>query len=568
MDRSLRLPSVALCLALLLALPPLAAAAPSPSSTDKVQYPPRSVRRAPAAAASAAPADARAKASSASLGASPVPNLRVATVQVGQLPDAAVISPDDHWAYVLSVASNELDVIDLTFPYHLAHRIPLPYFLSAIQISPDGSELYIGAASPPISGYPTDGSCDTVDLPLTSSKVLFLSTASLTVTDAVEVSNLIIDLDLSPDGATLAASTELGLVLIDRKTHVSTAIPTTDVNGVTAQQAAAFAAGGAKVYAVHTFNELTVFDLASRKASAVAPPAGAQWVGANTSATPAGDKVFVDSCADDCSLTVIDGPSASLLAVVPFASQDAGLLTTRDGKRAYLPDGPAVLDLSTLRIVARGTPIGFGGAAGVLSLDESKLFVRMSGSAEFSLTSYGSPQLYDLAVISTTTMQTVNYAVLDPRPIRCSWPSPLRLNHKGNLLVAPNPTFNTVSIVDATPPLASPCRAADLCLQNRFALSLRYSTADGQANLGTGTLLSSTSAYFWFFSPTNLETLVKVVNGCALNDHYWVFVAGLTDVNAELTITDTTTGLSKTYLNPPATAFQPILDTTAFAACP
>ena len=43
---------------------------------------------------------------------------------------------------------------------------------------------------------------------------------------------------------------------------------------------------------------------------------------------------------------------------------------------------------------------------------------------------------------------------------------------------------------------------------------------------------------------------------------------GLTDVNVVLTVTDTMTGLVRTYVNPQGTAFQPIQDTSAFATCP
>jgi hypothetical protein len=43
---------------------------------------------------------------------------------------------------------------------------------------------------------------------------------------------------------------------------------------------------------------------------------------------------------------------------------------------------------------------------------------------------------------------------------------------------------------------------------------------------------------------------------------------GLTDVNVILTVTDTQTGVIKTYTNPQGTPFQPIQDTDAFATCP
>jgi hypothetical protein len=52
-----------------------------------------------------------------------------------------------------------------------------------------------------------------------------------------------------------------------------------------------------------------------------------------------------------------------------------------------------------------------------------------------------------------------------------------------------------------------------------------------------------------------------------VNDHFWVFAAGLTDVEVEITVTDTVSGTWKSYRNPPHTAFLPIQDTLAFD-CP
>ncbi len=62
--------------------------------------------------------------------------------------------------------------------------------------------------------------------------------------------------------------------------------------------------------------------------------------------------------------------------------------------------------------------------------------------------------------------------------------------------------------------------------------------------------------------------VIKVLNGCSLNSNYWTFAGGLTNVNVILTVTDTQTGLIKTYINPQGSPFQPIQDTSAFATCP
>ena len=72
------------------------------------------------------------------------------------------------------------------------------------------------------------------------------------------------------------------------------------------------------------------------------------------------------------------------------------------------------------------------------------------------------------------------------------------------------------------------------------------------------------SGLLWFFDPDNWELLVKVLDGCAVNGHFWVFAAATTDVGTTLTVTDTVTGAIRTYGNPLGQAAAPIQDTQAF----
>lgn len=76
------------------------------------------------------------------------------------------------------------------------------------------------------------------------------------------------------------------------------------------------------------------------------------------------------------------------------------------------------------------------------------------------------------------------------------------------------------------------------------------------------------SGLFWFFSASNWELLVKVLDGCSLNGHFWVFSAATTNVEYTLRVTDTRTGEVKVYLNPLGVAADAITDTGAFATCP
>src|SRR5205085_89054 len=55
---------------------------------------------------------------------------------------------------------------------------------------------------------------------------------------------------------------------------------------------------------------------------------------------------------------------------------------------------------------------------------------------------------------------------------------------------------------------------------------------------------------FWFFTPTNVELVVKVLAARALNQAFWVFYGALPSVEYTITVPDTATGLTRRYWNP------------------
>jgi hypothetical protein len=117
-------------------------------------------------------------------------------------------------------------------------------------------------------------------------------------------------------------------------------------------------------------------------------------------------------------------------------------------------------------------------------------------------------------------------------------------------------------------PVACQEDATHLCLEgNRFRVEVTWRTADGATGPGQAVRLTGDSAYFWFFDAANVELLVKVLDGCALGGHHWVFAGGLTNVATTLTVTDTRTGAVKMYKNPQGTPFAPLQDTAAFSGC-
>ncbi len=130
-------------------------------------------------------------------------------------------------------------------------------------------------------------------------------------------------------------------------------------------------------------------------------------------------------------------------------------------------------------------------------------------------------------------------------------------------------TFPAVQqwLAPATPGTCTP-NATTLCLNGgRFRLQASYATSSGSSGAGTGVSITGDSGYFWFFSAANIELVVKVLNACGVNGHFWVFAGGLTNQGVTLNVVDMQTGAERTYINNLGTAFQPLQDNVAFV-CP
>jgi hypothetical protein len=120
--------------------------------------------------------------------------------------------------------------------------------------------------------------------------------------------------------------------------------------------------------------------------------------------------------------------------------------------------------------------------------------------------------------------------------------------------------------------------AHTLCISNqpgddRFQITSSFATSQGGGQSGNGGAVDlkpvnvNTGGLFWFFGSSNPEMLIKVLNGCALNNHFWVFYAAVTNVGFHVTVTDTKTGHTAHYSNADLTAAAPVQDTGALP-CP
>ncbi len=118
------------------------------------------------------------------------------------------------------------------------------------------------------------------------------------------------------------------------------------------------------------------------------------------------------------------------------------------------------------------------------------------------------------------------------------------------------------------PPTDGPCKpsAETLCLHDdRYEVRVEWWSGDGE----TGSALvvpeaTQDSGLFRFFDSENWEILIKVLNGCAVNGHYWVYGASTTDLGYAIRVRNTATGAVKEYRNDPEQPAAAITDARAF----
>ncbi|MEM1202321.1 MAG: hypothetical protein AAGN66_03735 [Acidobacteriota bacterium] len=107
------------------------------------------------------------------------------------------------------------------------------------------------------------------------------------------------------------------------------------------------------------------------------------------------------------------------------------------------------------------------------------------------------------------------------------------------------------------------------CLQGgRFRVRVGWRDFEGSQGPASTAVSADDSGLFWFFESDNWEMLVKVLDGCGLNQRFWVFAAATTNVGYVLEVTDSLTGTVATWENPVGVAAPALTDTDAFATCP
>ena len=106
-----------------------------------------------------------------------------------------------------------------------------------------------------------------------------------------------------------------------------------------------------------------------------------------------------------------------------------------------------------------------------------------------------------------------------------------------------------------------------LCLHQRYLVGVEWRSGSDSGTATVAPLTTRQSGIFWFFNQTNWEVMVKVLDGCTLNDSWWMFSAATTNVSYRMTVNDLLGGAQRIYFNYPGPPAPAVTDTKAFATC-
>jgi polysaccharide biosynthesis protein PslG len=136
--------------------------------------------------------------------------------------------------------------------------------------------------------------------------------------------------------------------------------------------------------------------------------------------------------------------------------------------------------------------------------------------------------------------------------------------------------FGGIAAQDVVVTTAPPPGQRDLVLlSGRFSVEVSWhDPISGHAGFGRQVADSDQTGFFWFFDQSNLELMVKMLDGRGLNDHFWFFFGALSNVEYWITVHDLASGAVRTYYNAPGNicggadtaAFPPPGKATAGAA--
>jgi subtilisin family serine protease len=260
------------------------------------------------------------------------------------------------------------------------------------------------------------------------------------------------------------------------------------------------------------------------------------------------------STGNDRSTVSMEAPAcvSAATSVAATYDEDFGPFSFFGCSEASAPDKVACFGNSApgLKLFAPGALITSAGIGG--------------GRSTFAGTSQAAPHVAGLAALLLQARPSLSAEQIESTLVSTGVPI---LDPRNGLVVPRIDAAAALRSVGVGAGAATGCvpDSATLCLQGgRFRVQAAWrAPALPSAGTGSAVPLTGDSGYFWFFTPSNVELVVKVVDGRVVNGRFWFFSGALSDVEYSIVVTDTATGAVRTYFNP-SQSLQSRADTSAF----
>lgn len=274
-------------------------------------------------------------------------------------------------------------------------------------------------------------------------------------------------------------------------------------------------------------------------------------------------------------------PTGAILDLI-VDQASSNLVAATHGRGMYLrplrdpPGSPLYLSRSRFHVAVEWqTPTGEkgGGRAQSLTSDTGLFWFFRESNVELIIKILDACQTFDRFWVFTAGLTNVRVTVSVTdllTGVQKQYHNPLGEAFPTILDTEGFPTCHTRGVIQSMdtsnrpPPSEDEASDSMKLRDGRFRLAMNWEISDGTEGSGKAVALSNDTGYFWFFNPRNVESVVKVLDGCSVNSFYWVFATGLTNLQSTLEVVDTASGGRKAYTNPRGRAFQPIQDTEAF----
>jgi YVTN family beta-propeller protein len=333
-----------------------------------------------------------------SVNASLPANTVVATIPVGSLPTAVVVSPDSSTIYIANSGSNTVSVIDAT-SNTVVNTFTVALFPTSLAISRDGSTLYVGSLGP-------------------AENLQVVSTATGTVTATMKVGNgESLGLALSPDGTQLYDLAGASVCIIDTATN--TLVKKLFLNNPIGNTLefplnAVFTANGKNVYVNCGIN----VTLGYTRAAIARIDTASETVVGNIALADEGLGIALDPASNDiyitrrprsktetgnCELGVIIPPNDQLAskAFIPHCRANP-IAFTPDGKYLYIvatdkkATNSTVLTIETAGKKVVGTPIVVGVGASPIAIAPNGNFAYVVNENDYVVHATGSVSVINI----------------------------------------------------------------------------------------------------------------------------------------------------------------------------